>query len=109
MHDEYFIGSLVITVKLDKFIEIAHDSKKLNDSFHKIKYQMQSIDHLMDTIACKISEHKQKAGILYFSKTEPKNAYSKIPLHADKKNIVISIYLAETLQENTVSKTVFMD
>ena len=58
--DEYFISAVVITVKHDKSIIIALDSKKLNDAFHKNKYQMQSIDHLVDTIACKISELKQK-------------------------------------------------
>ena len=58
--EEYFISPVLITVKHDKSIEIALDSNKLNDVIHKNKYQMQSIDHLMDTIACKIRELKQK-------------------------------------------------
>ena len=44
---------------------------------------MQSIDHLVDTIACKISEPKQKTGTLYFSKLDLKYAYSQIPLHEE--------------------------
>ena len=44
---------------------------------------MQSIDHLMDAIACKISELKQKTGTLYFSKIDLKYAYSQVPLHED--------------------------
>ena len=81
--DEYFISPAVITVKHDKSIKIALDSKTLNDAIHKIKYQMQSIDLLMDTIACKISELKQKAGTLSFSKIDLKYAYSQVPLHED--------------------------
>ena len=72
--DEYFISPVVITVKHDKSIKIALDSKKLNDAIHKNKHQMQSIDHLMDTIACKISELTQKTSTLYFSKIELKYA-----------------------------------
>ena len=34
------------------------------------------------TIACKISQLKQKAGTLYFSKIDLKNAYSQVSLHA---------------------------
>ena len=62
--DEYFISPVIITVKHDKSIKIVLDSKKLNEAIHKNKYQMQSIDHLMDTIACKISEPKQKTRTL---------------------------------------------
>ena len=44
---------------------------------------MQGLDHLMDTIAYKISELKQKAGTIYFSKIDLKYAYRQVPLHAD--------------------------
>ena len=37
----------------------------------------------MDTIECKISELKQKAGILFFSKIELKYAYSQVPLQEE--------------------------
>ena len=36
--DEYFISPGVITVKKDKSVKIALDSKKLNDAIHKNKY-----------------------------------------------------------------------
>ena len=70
--DAYFIRPAVITVKHDKSKKIALDSKKPNDAIHKNKYQMQSINHLMDTIACKISELKQKTETMYFSKVDLK-------------------------------------
>ena len=44
---------------------------------------MLSTDHLMDTIACKISKLKQKEGTFYFSKIDLKYAYSHIPVHKD--------------------------
>ena len=46
--DDLFISPVVITVKKDKSVKIALDSKKLNDALHKNKYQMQSIDLLID-------------------------------------------------------------
>ena len=36
--DEYFISPVVITVKRDKSVKIALDSKELNDAIHKNKY-----------------------------------------------------------------------
>ena len=44
---------------------------------------MQSIDHLMDKIAFKISQLKQKAGTLYLSKTDLKYGYRQVPLHTE--------------------------
>ena len=58
--DEYFISPVVITVKSHNSIKIALDSKELNEAIHKNKYQMQSIDYLMDTISKKISEQKKQ-------------------------------------------------
>ena len=77
--------------------------KKLNDAIHKNKYQMQSIDHLMETIACKISEVKQKTGTLYFSKIDLKYAYSQVLYTKIHKNIAISTSSAVTLKERTDS------
>ena len=81
--DEHFISPVVITVKSDQSIKIALDSKILNDAIHKNKYQMQSIDHLMDKISMKISELKTQEGKLYFSKIDQKYAYSQLPLHPE--------------------------
>ena len=83
--DELFICPVVITVKKDKSVKIALDSKKLNDAIHKNKYQMQSIDHLMDSVAVYISERKNKQGKYFFSKIDLKYAYSQIPLDKNIK------------------------
>ena len=78
--DEYFISPVVITVKKDKSVKIALDSKELNDAIHKNKDQMQSIDHLIDAVATYISERSNEIGTFYFSKIDLKYAYSQIPL-----------------------------
>ena len=81
--DEYFISPVVITVKEDKSVKIALDSKELNDAIHKNNYQMQSIDHLIDAVATHISERSNQNGIFYFSKIDLKYAYSQIPLEPE--------------------------
>ena len=81
--DEHFISPVVITVKSNQSIKIELDSKTLNDAIHKNKYQMQSIDHLMDKIGMKISQLKTQEGKLYFSKIDLKYAYTQLPLHPD--------------------------
>ena len=78
--DEYFISPVVITVKKNKSIKIALDSKELNDAIHKNKYQMQIIDHPIDAVANYISERSTEQETLYISKKHLKYAYSQIPL-----------------------------
>ena len=78
--DDLFISPLVVTIKKDKSIEIALDSKELNKLIQKNKYQMQSIDHLTDSLAMQISSNKNKERPWWFSKIDLKYAYSQIPL-----------------------------
>ena len=54
--DDLFVSPVVITVKKDKSVKIALDSKKLNKAIHKNKYKMQSIDHLVDAVALYITQ-----------------------------------------------------
>ena len=78
--DDLFVSPVVITVKKDKSVKIALYSKKLNDALHKNKYQMQSIDHLLDSVAIYISKRKNLPGKYFFSKIDLKYAKSQIPL-----------------------------
>ena len=78
--DEYFISPVVITVKKDKSVKIALGFKELNDAIHKNKYQMQSIDHLIDAVANYVSERSTEQGAFYFSKIDLKYDYRQIPL-----------------------------
>ena len=78
--DKNFASPVVITVKKDKYIKIALDSKELNDAIHKNKYQMQSIVHLIDAVATYISDSSNQNGAFYFSKKVLKYAYIQIPV-----------------------------
>ena len=81
--EQVFISPVVITVKHDQSIKLALDSKLLNDAIDKNKYQMQSIDNLMDSVAKCISDNKNDQGNFLFSKIDLKYAYSQIPLHPE--------------------------
>ena len=81
----HFISPIVLIVKKDKSVKNS-TSKKLNDAIHKNKHQIQSIEHLIDSIAVFISERKNKPGQYFFSKLDLKYAYSQIPLDENIKN-----------------------
>ena len=72
MPDELIVSPVVIRVKKDKSVKIALNSKN--------KYQMQSIDHLVDAVALYITQRKNSPGTFWFSKKELKYSYSQIPL-----------------------------
>ena len=80
--DEFFISPIVITVKKDKSIKLAMDSKTINKAIHKNKYQMHNIDCLMDNIAQTITQSSDEGEVL-FSTIDLRYAYSQIPLDED--------------------------
>ena len=61
-------------------MKIALDSKELNKAIQKNKYQMQSIDHLTDSLAMQISSNKNKERPGWLNKIVHKHAYSQLPL-----------------------------
>ena len=63
--DQFFISPIVITVKEDQSIKIALDSKFLNKTIHKNKYQMPNIDSLIQTISQTLSTAPQETA--YFT------------------------------------------
>ena len=79
--DQFFISPIVITVKKDKSIKIALDSKILNKAIHKNKYQMPNIDSLIQTISQTLSTAPQE--IAYFTTLDLQYAYSQLKLHSD--------------------------
>ena len=80
--DKNFISPIVITVKKDKSVKLALDSKLLNKSIHKNKYQMPNIDSLIDSISQHINDSNQGENV-YFSTIDLKYAYSQLNLHPD--------------------------
>ena len=77
--DKNFISPIVITVKRDKTVKLALDSKILNKSIHKNKYQMPNIDNLIDTIQQNLNTSTSHE-TAYYSTLDLKNAYSQLKL-----------------------------
>ena len=77
--DKIFISPIVITVKRDKTVKLALDSKILNKSIHKNKYQMPNIDNLIDTIQQNLNTSASQE-TAYFSTLDLKYAYSQFKL-----------------------------
>ena len=66
------------TVKKDKSIKIALDSRKLNEATIKRKAQMPNIEELVSRISRKISEEKE--GEIHMTKLDFDYAYGQIRL-----------------------------
>ena len=77
--DKNFISPIVITVKRDKTVKLALDSKFLNKSIHKNKYQMPNVDNLIDTVQQNINTNASQE-TAYFSTLDLKYAYSQLNL-----------------------------
>ena len=77
--DKNFISPIVITVKRDKTVKLALDSKILNKSIHKNKYQMPNFDNLIDTIQQNLNTSASQE-TAYYSTLDLKYAYSQLKL-----------------------------
>ena len=78
-NDKKFISPIVITVKRDKAIKLAMESKVINTPIQKNKYQMQNWDCLIDNIAQSISESAHKSEV-FFSNIDVRYECSQLPL-----------------------------
>ena len=78
--DHHFISPIVIAVKKDQSIKLTMDSKQINKSNHKNKYQMPNIEVLLDNIAQLAQEGTNKPRTTYFSTLDLRYAYSQLPL-----------------------------
>ena len=76
---QLIISPIVITVKRDKTVKLALDSKTLNKSIHKNKCQMPNIDNLIDTIQQNLNTNASQE-LAYFSTLDLKYAYSQLNL-----------------------------
>ena len=82
--DRQLISPIVITAKKDQTTKLALDSKEVNNSFHRNKYQMLKIDLLLDNIAQVIKSNNDEQSNnneqTLFSTLDLRYAYSQIPL-----------------------------
>ena len=80
-------GPAVITVKKDKSVKIALDSRKLNEATIKRKAQMPNMEELISRISQKISEEKEAE--TWLTKPDFDYAYGQIKLDDETKNLGI--------------------
>ena len=82
-----FVSPAVITVKKDKSIKIALDSRKLNEATIKRKTQMPNMEELISRISRKISEEQE--GEIWITKLDFDYAYGQIKLDDQTKSLCI--------------------
>ena len=80
--DQNFISPIVITVKKDKAVKLALDSKVLNKAIHKNKSQMPNIDSVIDSISQHIIDSNLGENV-YFSTIDLHYASGQLNLHPD--------------------------
>ena len=58
--EDFFVSPGVITVKNDKSVKIALDSRKLNDSCIKVRPHKPNMEELLDQISVEIAKDRTK-------------------------------------------------
>ena len=76
--EDCFISPVVITVKNDKSVKIALDSRKLNDSCIKVRPRMPNMEELLNQISVEITKDRTKE--LRMSKIDLDYAYGQMML-----------------------------
>ena len=87
INEECFVSPAVITVKKDKSVKIALDSRKLNDITIKRKAQMPNMEELISRISRKITEGTQ--GEIWISKLDLDYAYGQLKLSKRARNLCV--------------------
>ncbi len=77
---DQFISPIVITVKRDKTVKLALDSRHLNKNIHKNKYQMPNIDELVDNVSQNITSNTSPNAKVRFTLLDLRYAYGELPL-----------------------------
>ncbi len=78
--DDCFISPIVVTVKKDGTCKLAMDSKAINKTIFKNKYQMTNIDELLDNISQIITSRPNRTTKVWFSMLDLRYAYGQVPL-----------------------------
>ena len=76
--EDCFVSPVVITVKNDKSVKIALDSRKLNDSCIKMRPHMPSMEELLNQISVEITRDRTLQ--LFISKIDLDYAYGQMKL-----------------------------
>ena len=76
--EDCFVSPVVITVKSDKSVKIALDSRKLNDSCIKMRQHMPNLEELLNQISVEITRDRTMQ--LFISKINLDYAFSQMKL-----------------------------
>ena len=76
--EDCFVSPVVITIKSDKSVKIALDSRKLNDSCIKMRPHMPNMEDLLHQISVEITRDRTKQ--LFLSKIDLDYAYGQMKL-----------------------------
>ena len=87
--EDCFVSPALITVKKDKSVKIALNSRKLNEATVKRKAQMPNMEELKSRISRKISEEQEEE--IWITKLYFDYAYGQIKLNENTKNLCIFI------------------
>ena len=87
INEDCFVSPAVITVKKDKSIKIALDSRKINEATIKRKAQMPNMEELISKISRKVSEEKE--GEIHITKLDFDCAYGHLRLDEQTRNLCI--------------------
>ena len=74
--EDCFVSPVVITVKSDKSVKIALDSRKLNDSCIKMRPHMPNMEELLNQISVEIT--RDRTAQLFFSKIDLDYVYGQL-------------------------------
>ena len=85
--EDCFVSPAVITVKKDKSVKIALDSKKSNEATIKKKAQLPNMEELIPRISRKVSEEQK--GEIWITKLDFDYAYGQIKLNENTKKLCI--------------------
>ena len=87
INEDCFVSPAVITVKKDKSIKIALDSRKLNDVSIKRKAQMPNMEELLSRISRRKTDGETDT--IWISKLDLDYAYGQLELSEEAKNLCI--------------------
>ena len=85
--EDCFVSPVVISVKNDKSVKLALDSRKLNDSCNKMRPHMPNMEELLNQISVEIT--RDRILQLFISKIDLDYAYGQMKLSEETGRIYV--------------------
>ena len=100
--EDCFVSPVVITVKSDKSVKIALDSRKVNDSCIKMRPHMPNMEELLNQISVAIT--RDRTVQLFMSKIDSDYAYGQMKLSKETSRQCVFAITGENLADITDSE-----